>query len=502
MSIAIAAMIMMPVRGHSQKTVDTWVSVCFMTNTLLQKNWPWLVAGALILLWLLSTSIQYEPPVGDPRPLGTKQDILQMAEREDLNVIFVLIDTLRADRLGMYGYQRDTSPVFDRWAETGMRFGRHLAQSSWTKTSMASLWTGLYPMRTGVTRYDDVISPEAVMPAERFKEAGFKTIGIYRNGWVAPTFGFDQGFDVYTHAPRRRLNPAVRANNPTINTDGNDEDTVAAGIEFLRVSGHDGRWFLYMHLMDVHEFVYDEGSALFGGSHSGMYDNSIRWTDGTLNVLFNHLAEFGLSQNTLVVLTADHGEAFRERGLEGHARAVYRETTEIPLVMLFPFKLEPGLVVPTRTQGIDVWPTIFDLVGLDPLDDTDGVSRVPEILAAVDGETLPDSAMGFSFLDENWGRQEKAPRHRLAVTEGPYRFVVRSEVLDVESGEPIEELFNRDSDPGELEDVFETEPEVVDRLREAGGQWLTEKPPWGEAPKREIGELELNQLRALGYAIP
>ena len=67
---------------------------------------------------------------------------------------------------------------------------------------------------------------------------------------------------------------------------------------------------------------------------------------------------------------------------------------------------------------------------------------------------------------------------------------------------PIEELFNRDSDPGELEDVFETEPEVVDRLREAGGQWLTEKPPWGEAPKREIGELELNQLRALGYAIP
>ncbi|MFP6654157.1 MAG: sulfatase [Myxococcota bacterium] len=474
-----------------------------MTNTLLQKNWPWLVAGSLILLWLLSTSIRFELPIGDPRPLGGKQDILQLTEREDLNVLFVVIDTLRADRLGMYGYRRNTSPQFDRWTETGLRFGRHLAQSSWTKASMASLWTSLYPMRTGVTRYDDVISEEAVMPAERLREAGFKTIGIYRNGWVAPTFGFDQGFDVYTHAPRRKLNPEIRAKNPTITTEGNDEDTVAAGIEFLRVSGHDGRWFLYMHLMDLHEFVYDEESAVFGASHSDMYDNSIRWTDGTLDVLFNRLAEFGLSQKTLVVLTSDHGEAFRERGLEGHARAVYRETTEIPLVMFFPFKLDPGLVVPTRTQGIDVWPTIFELIGLAPFEDTDGLSRVPEILAAADGEVLSDSAtMAFSFLDENWGRQTRPPRHRLAVSEGPYRFVVRSAVQGVEASKPIEELFDAESDPRELNNLFESETEIADRLRKAGEEWLAAVPSWGAAPKREIGELELNQLRALGYAIP
>lgn len=493
----------MQIERNSRKMVDTWVIVRFMTNTLLQKNWPWLVAAGLIVLWLLSTSIKFDPPVGDPRPLGSKQDILQMAEREDLNVMFVLIDTLRADHLGMYGYSRDTSPNFDRWASSGVRFDRHLAQSSWTKASMASLWTSLSPMRTGVTRYDDVVSEDAVMPAERLKAAGFKTIGIYRNGWVAPTFGFDQGFDVYTHAPRRRLNPQIRAKNPTITTEGNDEDTVAAGIEFLRVSGHDGRWFLYMHLMDIHEFVYDEESALFGASHADMYDNSIRWTDGTLDVLFSKLAEFGLSENTLVVVTADHGEAFRERGLEGHARAVYRETTEIPLLLSFPFKLEPGLVVPTRSQGVDVWPTIFELIGLEPSEDTDGVSRVPEILAAADGDALPDSTTtAFSFLDENWGRQTKPPRHRLAVSEGPFRFVVRSAIENVETSEPIEELFNSESDPGELDNLIESQPEVADRLRDAGDDWLAEEPPWGEAPKREIGELELNQLRALGYAIP
>ncbi len=493
----------MQIARKSRKSVDTWVIVGLMANTLLQKNWPWLVAGGLILLWLLSTSVQYEPAIGDPRPIGHKQDILDLAEREDLNVMFLLVDTLRADRLGMYGYHRDTSPITDGWASTGVRFDRHLAQSSWTKSSMASLWTGLSPMRTGVTRYDDVVSEDAVMPAERLREAGFQTIGIYRNGWVAPTFGFNQGFDVYTHAPRRKLNPAVRAKNPTISLDGNDEDTVAAGMEFLRISGHDGRWFLYLHLMDIHEFVYDEESALFGASHSDMYDNSILWTDGTLNVLFNHLAEFGLSKNTLVVLTADHGEAFRERGLEGHARAVYRETTEIPFFILFPFKLETPLVVPTRSHGIDVWPTILELIGLEPFEDTDGVSRVPEILAAADGESIPDTtALGYSFLDENWGRQTKPPRHRLAVTEGSYRFVVRSGITDVETSEPIEELFNSDADPSELENLLETEPEVADRLREAGDEWLLNSPPWGEAPKREIGELELNQLRALGYAIP
>ena len=88
------------------------------------------------------------------------------------------------------------------------------------------------------------------------------------------------------------------------------------------------------------------------------------------------------------------------------------------------------------------------------------------------------------------------------MTEGSYRFVVRSGITDVETSEPIEELFNSDADPSELENLLETEPEVADRLREAGDEWLLNSPPWGEAPKREIGELELNQLRALGYAIP
>lgn len=482
--------------------MGNWVTVLCMLNTLLQKNWPWLVAAGLIVFWLLATTIKFDAPIAESRPVGGADEILQLAQREDLNVLFVLIDTLRADRLGSYGYERDTSPAIDKLASRGVRFGRHLSQSTWTKSSMASMWTSLYPNRTGVTRFDHIVSEAAIMPAERLRDAGYRTVGLYRNGWVAPTFGFDQGFDVYTRPAQRTMNPTVHAENPTVHDASTDEDAISAAIEFLRVSGHDQKWFLYLHLMDIHEYLYDKNSALFGGTHSDMYDNSIRWTDGTLNILFAYLEEFGLAEKTLVVVTADHGEAFRERGLEGHAREVYRETTEIPLFMSFPFQLAKGLVIPTRTQGTDVWPTIFELIGLEQPEDIDGTSRVPEILAAARSEAASTTeTIAVSFLDETWGQQAAiSSKFRIGVSEGPFRYLRAT--AGGNRTEASEELFDAATDPAELKNVASQHPELVERLRAVAEAQLELKPTWGEAPKREIGELELNQLRALGYAIP
>jgi len=451
---------------------------------------------------------------GDRRPLGSAEDIAGLQDRDDLNVLFILIDTLRADRLGSYGHPRDTSPTIDRLAGSGLRFARHLAQSSWTKASMASLWTSLYPPRAGVTRFDHILAEEADSAAERLQDAGFRTIGLYRNGWVAPTFGFEQGFEVYSRPALRKPNPSVRAENPTMGVVGTDEDTIAAAIEFLRLNRRtDQRWFLYLHLMDVHEYLYDEESAIFGGRYIDKYDSSIRWTDGTIATLLEYLAEWELDDETLVVLTSDHGEAFRERGLEGHARAVYRETTEVPFVLSFPFRLEPGAVVTTRTQNVDVWPTLLDLLGLEVPADVDGRSRRPEILAAaraargeasdpasmdieMDGEALET---GLAHLDGTWGHRDRQPRDLVAVTEGGLRYL-RSAPL-VEGGESIEELFDAAVDPAELENLAEERPEVVARLRAVADERLAAEPPWGESPRRDINELELNQLRALGYQI-
>ncbi len=455
------------------------------------------------MLAFLSTFVKVNlPGDDDPRPVGTAEDIRNLRDRDDLNVLFVLIDTLRAEHLGSYGYRRDTSPNLDALASKGVRFARHLSQSSWTKCSMASLWTGLFPARSGVTRFDEVLSDEARVPAEILKEAGFYTAGLYRNGWVAPTFGFDQGFDVYTRPTQRPVPPKVRFENPTLTQKGTDDDTVAAAVEFLRINGNEGRWFLYLHMMDVHEYLYDAETSVFGTTYHDIYDNSVHWEDGIVGVLLDYLVSMGHADDTLVVIASDHGEAFRERGYEGHAREVFRETTEVPLIFSFPFRLDPGVVVDVRSRNVDVWPTILDLLGLEPPAGIDGRSLVPEILAAARGETpAGEPRVGIAHLDQHWGQRGQPPAPTVAVTEDGMRYV-RVPRPEGPEGDPIEQLFDSASDPAELHDRSAEDPETLERFRAVADRYLESSPPWGQAPTREIDEVELDHLRALGYAVP
>ena len=469
-----------------------------MNESLRTRRWPWLLAAGAIVAAFLATFVQVRWPwQSDVRPLGGVDEIAALRARKDVNLLFILIDTLRADRLGAYGYARDTSPEIDRIAANGVRFAHQLSQSSWTKCSMASLWSGLYPARNGVTRFDDVISNDAQMPAEALREAGFRTVGIFRNGWVAPTFGFDQGFDVYIRPTITPRPPNLRQANPTVSDRGSDEDAVSSALEFLRVRGRD-RWFLYLHLMDVHEYTYDPESALFGGAISDVYDNAIHWVNGVLSVLMSELAAQGYAQNTIVVIAADHGEAFLERGFEGHARNVYKEVTEVPFVISLPFRLAPGVVVEARTRNVDIWPTLFDLLGLPMPPGADGRSLVPTMLAAARGEPAPEAdPTGIAHIDQNWGQQGRPPAPNVAVRDGSLRYV-RMPSNDA----PSEELFDAARDPRELEDLSAEQPDALARLRAVADDYLASHPRWGEAPRRKIDELELNQLRALGYQVP
>lgn len=458
------------------------------------------VLAAIVLY--LSGILQVEITNADPRPLGTAYDIEALKRRDDVNVLFILTDTVRSHRLSAYGYERETSPTLDYTASTGLRFAKHLAQSSWTKCSMASLWTGLYPQRTGVVRSPHGVPEEAVMPAEIFAEAGFRTAGIWRNGWVAPNFGFDQGFEVYERPVGRPMPPHLRVENPHIKLEGTDVDAIDGAREFLRIHGRD-RWFLYLHLMDVHQYLYDSRSALFGSTYSDIYDNSIRRTDNLIGQLLTELAEADLLQKTLVVVVADHGEAFGERGIEGHAREVFRETTEVPFIVGFPFRLDPGLVVETRTRNVDVWPTVLDLLGLPALPDTDGRSLVPEIFAAAAGRTVDDDLVGIAHLERGWGRRDSPERPTVAVTRGDHRFVLQ--VGEETPRDPTREsLFDAASDPLERENAIEEDPELASELREIADDYLLDSPPapWGVGPVEvEMDEMEANQLRALGYAV-
>lgn len=474
------------------------------TQAILSRRWPWITAAAIVTVLFLFLSgvveVQFESPTPE-RPLGTIEDIEKLAEREDLNVLFILIDTLRAERMSVYGYERSTTPFLENLASEGIVFDNHLSQSSWTKCSMASMWTGLYPSHTGITRFEHVLSDEAEMPAETFKKAGFKTTGLYRNGWVEGYFGFSQGFDVYVRPAAQPTDLAVRMSNPTIRLGGTDVDVLDSAQEFLRVHGND-RWFLYLHLMDIHEYLYDQLSAAFGSDHPDIYDNSILRTDMILEEFFFDLQQSGLLDKTIVVIGADHGEAFSERGLEGHARAVYRETTVVPLIISLPFRLEEGIRVAQATRNVDLWPTVFDILGLDSPEGTDGQSQLPTILATGRNESAPvDPGVGFAYLDQTWGMKGREPAPTVAVTEGPYRLIYST--LKNAPSKTIQELFDSRVDPLELADLAEEDPETTERLKQIAEEYLEGVPQWADQPKDlELDEVQLNQLRALGYSVP
>ncbi len=463
-----------------------------MLRRVLDSAWTYFILAAVLLVLALATLVEVRTP---PRERGSLDDLPALRARERLNVVFVLVDTLRADRLGSNGYARPTSPTLDRLAAEGVRFTHVEAQSSWTKCSMASLWTGFFPVRTGVTRFDDAVPEEVVLPAERFREAGYRTAGLFRNGWVAPNFGFGQGFETYLRPAPARTPERFRRSPGADPLRGTDEDATVAALSFL-ASHRDEPFLLYLHYMDVHQYAYDEQAANlgFGTSYSDAYDSAIHWVDRNVAALVQALEAHDLARRTILVVASDHGEGFGEHGLEGHARTLYREVTRVPLVIALPIRLRSGVVVDAMVRNVDVWPTILELAGLPPLPQGDGRSLVPLIEATAEGRTgdAPPPAVGF--LDRRWGRPEDAPAPLLSVRED-----ARALLLGSEDGTESRELYDTRDDPWEKHDLAGAPPPWAAGLETRARGELAAEPPYTPAPKVEVDDLTRDQLRALGY---
>jgi arylsulfatase A-like enzyme len=457
---------------------------------LLDSPRTYFILAGLLAVAAVASQFRIHVP---SRPAGTIEDLAALRERKP-NVLFFLIDTLRADHLSAYGYERPTSPVLADIARHGVRFARVEAQSSWTKTSMASLWTGLYPTRTGVLRSNHALPAEATLPAEIFERAGYTTAGIWRNGWIGPDFGFHQGFQTYLR-PVPEADPAnFQKRTPGSALAGSDADITAAAIGFLETHGREP-FLLYLHYMDAHQYAYDQEAAElgFGTSLSDSYDASIHWVDRNVASVLTYLERNDLFEKTLVVVASDHGEAFREHGSEGHARNLYQEVTKVPLIFGLPFRLKPGIVVEPVVRNVDIWPTVLDLVGLPPLPDTDGRSLVPLIEATARGATdgAPTEARGY--LDKNWAKSDVPSAPSVAVLANGRRLVLST------TPEEKLELFDHASDPTEQKDIAAERPEWVAELKPALEEELHGKPVFGKPPEVEIDEMSRELLRALGY---
>jgi arylsulfatase A-like enzyme len=465
-----------------------------MLRRLLQKPILWLVVAGLLLVAGLASLLEIRLP---PRSRGDLSDLLALRDREDVNVLFILIDTLRADHLSLYGYERPTTPFLDEVARYGIRFETVRAQSSWTKTSMASLWTARFPARTGVFDHSHVLPDQLPVGAEALQKGGFRTVGIYRNNWLTTNFGFGRGFDVYIQpVPSTKRHRFQRAERADHQLPGTDLDVLDAAVEFYRTHPNQ-RSFVYLHLMDAHQYLFEQQSALFGVNLMDSYDNAIHWTDRVLSALFKELADLDLLRRTLVVIASDHGEAFREHRTEGHARNLYREVSEVPLLISPPFNLDEPIVVREMVRNVDIVPTLLDLVGLPPLPDADGISLVPLIEAAAQGRPADGAAPArdMALLDRAWPDLDAPPQITQSITADGWR------LMYADCLEDGIELYDVTADPGETRNLATEEPERTAALRAELEDHFASAVGATSTRSVQIDALQIQRLRALGYVI-
>ncbi len=308
------------------------------------------------------------------------------------NVVFVTVDTLRADHLGAYGYPRPTSPFLDSVAAAGARFSDVVAPAAWTKPSTGTLFTGLYPSRHGALYHGSSLKlPDGMRTlAEAFRERGYVTAGFVSNPNIKAVFDFDRGFDLFFDSPvedtltlaciRASLTGRILTSLIRHQFNWNYENDVRQINEHVIAwleENHDAPFFLYVHYIDPHvpydppasyreQFEQEHGFAVFNKRAKlvgqDLYDAEIRYTDDGLRELVERLRGLGIWERTLFVFTSDHGEEFFEHEVLGHGFSLFQAVIRVPLVLHGP-AVPAGGVIEEPVQILDLPSTVLDLAG-------------------------------------------------------------------------------------------------------------------------------------------
>jgi arylsulfatase A-like enzyme len=450
-------------------------------------------------------------------------DRLKSSAPRDMNVILIVIDTLRADHLGSYGYHEATSPSLDAFAQAGARFAHSYSNAAWTKPSVASIFTSLYPSEHGATHFE-VILPGAVRTlAEILFDAGFGTYAQVTNPNLKSIFNFDQGFAVFDdYSVRDRLYLAALRKLPLLSgrlkaitgryfNFRDYEGIERANARIIRwvESNQDQDFFLYLHYMDPHSpysapppydalFEKPEKAAVAGSRDQLIadYDGEIRYVDDNLGRLFAVLRDLGIYEKSLIVITSDHGEAFGEHKLWGHGASIYQNQIRVPLIINFPGTIPGGVVVDEAVSSVDVAPTILDIVGIPRPSEMEGRS----LLGLMIGEKRFARYGEPIHLDQFSARSDN--RLEGVIADGSWKYVRtdRSATRNIEKFGP-EELFHLESDPWEQYNLIEREPAVLDRLRSDVDAFSKRvgKKAIQRSKAEDVDSETLEQLKALGY---
>lgn len=393
--------------------------------------------------------------------------------RSGPNLLLVTLDTLRADRLGVYGYGAAETPALDALAARGVRFEQAQSPIPLTGPSHATILTGLYPPVHGVR--DNVVfvlDPGHETLAERLKKRGYRTgafVGAYP---VAAAFGFAQGFGVFKEGFHENAAEAG-AQRP-----GNE---VADDVIGFITAPADGPFFAWAHFYDPHA-PYEPPEPYPARFQGRAYDGEVAFTDAQVGRILEALKTSGRGEDTVVAVVADHGEALGEHGEMTHAVLIYESTLRVPLLLAGP-GVPKGLTVAARVGTVDLLPTLLGLVGVEVPAELPGRDLRPSFR----GERLAPEPL---YAESLFGRLNCRWSSLRAMTEGDFKLI--------DGARP--ELFDLLRDPGETRNLAAAEKERVGRLRSLLQAALAKMAPGGDKARAAAASPEQEEmLRSLGY---
>lgn len=436
------------------------------------------------------------------------------ASTKQPNIVLITLDTVRADHLSCYGYERKTTPNLDRLASEGQRFENALAVSSWTLPTHASLFTGLFPTTHGAhyssagkVALDEAVdigqlefyshfkanglSDESMTLAETLKNAGYTTGGVGAGPWLKPIFGLSQGFDFY---------------DCDVNSvDGRKADEVTAlGMQFMTLH-KEAPFFLFLNYFDAHEpylppqeylFKFfdpkrikevQNDPALEAEFELSRYDSEIFFMDVEIGRFVDALKKQGIYDDTWIIVIGDHGEHFGEHGLKGHGYSLFENVVRCPLIIKWPSGWDSCPQPQDRCQQVDLMPLILKRLAIEPAAPMEGrplgEGPYPGVCELFCNRAVVDS-MG-----------ERFDRNLTALYANEFKLIQSTKPDDRDAG-----LFDLSSDPEEKIDLTRDRPRMAAALAEILNKWKTTRlDPLSPKKIESIDAQTEEQLKALGY---
>lgn len=436
-----------------------------------------------LLTYLFFLKAKPDETMGRDKALDDLKSMLSPVKLEDLNIVLFTIDTLRADHLGCYGYDKVRSPQIDRLAKEGILFEQNIAQAPLTLPSHSSILTGTRPLYHGVRDNGGFYLEESHHTlAESLKNKGYAT-GAFVGAFVLDSrWGLDQGFDTYYD--NFDLTKYKTVSLDSVQRRG--DEVLAEAYKWLEGQSQQ-KFFAWIHLYDPHT-PYDPPEPYkteYGGRRFGLYDGEIAYVDRLMGEFRDFMEKKNLFDKTLIIFTADHGESLGEHKESAHGFFIYDSAIKVPLIIRFPEGKFAGRVVSSQVESIDIMPTVVHLLGEKMPESVQGESFLSLIL---EDETQDGR---FAYSETYWPRYHYGWNELKSLRKGRYKFI----------DAPQPELYDILEDPGEVNNIVneqaslghEMKRDLLALIEEFSGEGIEDAGP------RKIDNDSLVKLQALGY---